>query len=244
MYKQLFFTSILVLFQYAAAGRIWMVVPGSSVREAVNNAGPFDTVHVKSGTYTEAAPIEIRRPLALIGEGWPTIDGQHRQQVISVFSDFVSITGLQVRNCGQQSLEDLAGIKVYSSRQVYIYNNVLEDNYFGIYLSGCAQCWVTGNQIRSSGTAEQSSGNGIHAWKCDSIRILDNRVEGHRDGIYFEFVTHSSIERNFSTRNIRYGLHFMFSHNDYYADNTFLANGAGVAVMYSRQVTMLRNLFR
>ena len=73
--------------------------------------------------------------------------------------------------------------------------------------------------------------------------VENNRVEGHRDGIYFEFVTNSTIQNNLSTRNIRYGLHFMFSHNDAYLENIFTQNGAGVAVMYSKQVLMIRNEF-
>jgi nitrous oxidase accessory protein len=35
----------------------------------------------------------------------------------------------------------------------------------------------------------------------------------------------------------------MFSHNDGYEQNTFIRNGAGVAVMYSRNVTMRHNTF-
>jgi nitrous oxidase accessory protein len=68
-------------------------------------------------------------------------------------------------------------------------------------------------------------------------------VHGHRDGIYFEFVTHSLVRRNLSEKNIRYGLHFMFSNDDTYVGNTFQNNGAGVAVMYSKKVTMLHNHF-
>jgi len=68
-------------------------------------------------------------------------------------------------------------------------------------------------------------------------------VEGHRDGIYFEFVSNSVIEKNYSTKNIRYGLHFMFSNSDSYVGNTFKDNGAGVAVMYSKDVLMLENFF-
>ena len=64
--------------------------------------------------------------------------------------------------------------------------------------------------------SEQQIGNGIHAWKSDSLIIAGNRIHGHRDGIYFEFVTHSVIWRNISEMNIRYGLHFMFPNNDAY----------------------------
>ena len=72
------------------------------------------------------------------------------------------------------------------------------------------------------------------------MQITGNRITGHRDGIYFEFVTHSLIRDNYSFQNVRYGLHFMFSNNDRYEGNTFRDNGAGVAVMYSNHIDMHR----
>jgi len=75
------------------------------------------------------------------------------------------------------------------------------------------------------------------------MHITGNIITGHRDGIYFEFVTNSVILKNTSVRNIRYGLHFMFSHNDEYISNVFEKNGAGVAVMFSHGVKMLNNYF-
>jgi len=71
--------------------------------------------------------------------------------------------------------------------------------------------------------------------------VKGNHIQQHRDGIYFEFVTNSVIQNNVSELNIRYGLHFMFSNNDVYINNTFRDNGAGVAVMYSKKVEMYKN---
>lgn len=75
------------------------------------------------------------------------------------------------------------------------------------------------------------------------MKIIGNTVSGHRDGIYFEFVTNSVIWRNTSVKNLRYGLHFMFSNNDAYITNIFKNNGAGVAVMFSKNVKMFHNYF-
>jgi nitrous oxidase accessory protein len=75
------------------------------------------------------------------------------------------------------------------------------------------------------------------------MHIQNNTSKGFRDGIYFEFVTNSVISNNLSERNIRYGLHFMFSHNNTYISNTFKNNGAGVAVMFTHGVKMLNNVF-
>jgi nitrous oxidase accessory protein len=81
-------------------------------------------------------------------------------------------------------------------------------------------------------------------WKSNNIHVERNRIEGHRDGIYLEFVNHSYVGNNISARNLRYGLHFMFSHHDEYRGNTFSDNGSGVAVMYSNHIRMVANSFR
>ncbi|TNE60214.1 MAG: nitrous oxide reductase family maturation protein NosD [Bacteroidetes bacterium] len=225
--------------------RTWTVSPGtglSRISDAIARAQPHDTVRVLSGIYREGG-IVVDKPLTLQGINWPELDGEHQFQPLSIRSSYVSISGFKVSRCGETALDDIAGIKVYNARFVYIFNNILEDNYFGIYLSGSKKCWVTGNRMTAHGTVEQNSGNGVHAWKCDSVTIADNRVKGHRDGIYFEFVTNSTVARNICIDNIRYGLHFMFSHNDNYEYNTFKRNGAGVAVMYTRHVRMVHNTF-
>ncbi len=229
----------------ALGARTWTVAPGTrlaSISETIRLAQAFDTVLVRAGVYREGG-ITVDKPLTLMGLDWPTLDGEHRYQPLTVRSNSVSVSGFRVIHCGETSLEDIAGIKVLNARYVYIFNNILEDNYFGIYLSNAKHCWVSGNRIRAHATVEQSAGNGVHAWKCDSVTIQDNRVEGHRDGIYFEFVTNSAVLRNSCAGNIRYGLHFMFSHNDRYEYNRFERNGAGVAVMYTRLVRMVHNVF-
>src|SRR5690606_11104991 len=70
-----------------------------------------------------------------------------------------------------------------------------------------------------------------------------NKIKGHRDGLYFEFVKHSLIWRNVSTKNVRYGIHFMFSNYNTYIGNVFERNEAGVAVMYSKKIHMYNNHF-
>ncbi|HUZ58348.1 MAG TPA: NosD domain-containing protein [Hanamia sp.] len=138
---------------------------------------------------------------------------------------------------------DIAGIKVYTRKGVIISDNILEGTFFGIYLEKSDNCLVENNKLTAYATTDQRSGTGIHCWQCDSIRILGNSITGHRDGIYFEFVTNSVIWRNKSINNSRYGLHFMFSHNDAYISNIFQNNSAGVSVMFSHGVKMFNNYF-
>jgi nitrous oxidase accessory protein len=216
--------------------------PHATIHAALEKAQHGDTVFVHEGTYAEGN-LAIDKRLALVGIGYPVLDGQHGCEIITVTASDVLVRGFDIRNSGQLSTLDVAGIKVLSSDRVVVENCRLSDCNFGIYLSNTNDCRVSRNDVRGILKEEQNSGNGIHLWKAARARVEENYLTGQRDGIYFEFVTDSEIRHNHSERNLRYGLHFMFSHNDQYHHNRFHHNGAGVAVMYSRQVQMTENEF-
>ncbi len=215
-----------------------------SIKAAIAHASIQDTIEVNQGNYRES-PILIEKPLTLIGVNYPVIDGQFKYENISVKSSHVNISGFRIINTGYSSMEDMAAIKTYSSSHVIISDNQLENAFFGIYFTNSRYCTVSNNMINGPANRNQNDvGNGIHFWKCSYNKILNNKVSGHRDGIYFEFVRGSVIANNFCTTNLRYGLHFMFSDSDNYYRNSFVNNGAGVAVMYSRFVNMIDNNFK
>lgn len=214
----------------------------ASIKNAIGMAQPGDTIIIRSGIYKEGN-LRINKRISLIGENFPVLDGEHKYEILTITANEVTVAGLKLVNTGTSSLNDLAGIKILKARNVYVKGNELENTFFGIYLSNSNNCQVEGNKLHATAKEEYEIGNGIHAWKCDSIKISNNQVIGHRDGIYFEFVTNSYITNNHSENNKRYGLHFMFSHNDEYRNNTFKGNGAGVAVMYTKGVKMYNNQF-
>ena len=213
----------------------------SDVQAAVDRAKEGDKVLVKSGVYRGG--ITVNKRLEIVGEGEPVIDGGGKRQVITVKADGVKIEGLVIKNSGASFTEDIAGLKVVSAKHCIIKNNRFLNNFFAVYLEGARDCLVEGNTIVGFARSEGFSGNGIHAWNAEGLIIRNNRIKGHRDGIYFEFVKNSLIEGNLSERNLRYGLHFMFSNNNTYKHNHFYKNGAGVAVMYSKNIIMEENVF-
>lgn len=212
------------------------------IKEAITLAQPGDTVLIQSGVYREGNLI-LQKSLVIKGEGYPVLDGENQFEIFTIHANNVVIEGLKFRNTGIASINDLAAIKLLESSRVKILQNKFENTFFGIYLANSSHVWINGNELQAEAEAEHQIGNGIHLWKCTNITINNNTVKGHRDGIYFEFVTNSLITNNHSERNMRYGLHFMFSHNDEYRNNTFINNGAGVAVMYTKEVTMVNNTF-
>lgn len=224
----------------------WNVKKGtelSEIKKAVDMAEAYDTLYIHEGLYLESQ-IEIHKPLSIIGVNHPEVDSEGGDEIFVVFADDVRISGMILKNIGVSYIEDRAAIKLNQVKNALIENNELVNSFFGIYIKNSTDCIVRNNIVRGEAEDEVRAGNAIHAWKSDRIQIIDNEVINHRDGIYLEFVNSSLIKGNLSKNNMRYGLHFMFSNYDIYEDNSFIRNGAGVAVMFSKHIRMLNNVFR
>jgi len=244
---KIFYTIYFLLtgISFDAAATTWKVGKQQtihSIQQAINLSKNTDTILVDAGNYSEKN-ITINKSIVLLGINHPVLDGEKKYEIISVKSNDVIVDGFKLQHSGNSAMDDLAAIKIYNSRNVIIRSNILDDNFFGIYTQYGINCTITNNQVHAPGNSELQNGNGIHCWKSDSMRVIANKISGHRDGIYFEFVTNSIIWRNISENNIRYGLHFMFSHNNAYISNIFSHNGAGVAVMYTHGMKMYNNIF-
>jgi nitrous oxidase accessory protein len=213
-----------------------------TIKSALISADNGDSVLVEKGFYQEGNLV-IDKEIVFLGIDLPVLDGHRKFEVLSIKANNVTVAGFRVQHSSYATLDDPGGIKVYEANHIVIRDNVLYDNFFGIYIQFSKNCLIRNNKIVAFGKEEQQIGNGIHCWKSDSLQIIANTISGHRDGIYFEFVTHSVIWRNRSYNNIRYGLHFMFSNNDSYFTNIFKGNGAGVAVMFTKNVIMMNNAF-
>lgn len=214
----------------------------NTIHQALAMATSGDTILVSPGVYREGN-ITISTSITLKGINNPVLEGENKYEILSIKSNRVTVDGFRIQHAGRSGIDDIAGIKIYNVRDVIIINNILDDTNFGIYTQYANKCTIKNNKLISYGTEEFQSGNGIHCFKCDSMLIIGNEIKGHRDGIYFEFVTNSMIWRNISTGNVRYGLHFMFSQDNNYITNLFSKNGSGVAVMYSHGVKMFNNFF-
>ncbi|WP_240964399.1 nitrous oxide reductase family maturation protein NosD [Flavivirga algicola] len=240
----LFFIAILMAYPtYAQNIEICNTCAISTLKKAISTAKDFDTILIKKGTYKEYN-IVVDKPLTIIGKNYPVIDGELKGEIITVTADNVTIDGLFIINVGTSYTEDYAAIRVKRSKNFVIQNLVLEKLFFGIYLEKSRDGKVLHNKIIGDAIEEYNSGNGIQLWYSHNIEIEHNFVQHVRDGIYLEFSDDCLIKNNVSTENLRYGLHFMFSNNDIYQDNTFEKNGAGVAVMFSKKIKMLDNIFK
>lgn len=214
----------------------------TSLKQAIKVSKTGDTILLNAGTYKEGNII-VDKSIHLIGVNTPVLDGESKNEILTLTGKNIFISGIHFANAGYSSMNDFAGLKIIDATNILIEKNIFSNTSFAIHIANSMHCTIRNNSIQGTNKSEHSSGNGIHLWKCSRMLIENNMLQGHRDGIYLEFVSHSTIRKNWSEKNIRYGLHFMFSSDNSYLSNTFRNNGAGVAVMYSKKVIMLNNHF-
>jgi nitrous oxidase accessory protein len=214
----------------------------NNLEDALSQSEDGDTILIASSIY-KVDNIVIDKSIYLKGEGKPTLYSAEGNEILTILADNVTIEGLRFEGVTTSYLKERSGIRIKEAKNFNILNNEVIDCFFGIYLEHSKRGKIQDNTISGNATTEAESGNGIHAWYSDNIDIVGNLVVGHRDGIYFEFVNKSNVVNNRSEKNKRYGLHFMFSNDDSYRQNTFKNNGVGVAVMFSRRIKMIENKF-
>ena len=123
-----------------------------------------DTIVVSPGIYREKN-IVITKPLTLLGQNMPVLDGENKYEIISVKSDHVIIDGFHFLNSGYSDLTELGAVKNYNSRFVTVRNNFFENTVFAVYSLYASNCVITGNRFHSNSQDEIKSGNGIHCWR-------------------------------------------------------------------------------
>ncbi len=222
-----------------------IVSPSGAVRsisEGLRTVKSGGRLIIKPGRYREHG-LWAERPVTIVGEGFPVIDGEGKGELLLITGNDVTVKGMRFTGTGVSHVEDRAAIRATGVTGCLIADNRIDNALYGIHLAKTTGCRVERNILSATGVTESTSGNGIHLWSSSEAVIADNVVTRYRDGIYFEFVHDTRVMRNTSEKNLRYGLHFMYSDDCTYTANIFRNNGAGVAVMYTNRVHMTLNRF-
>lgn len=246
MLPRLGFLVLTILSNFNLSAKTVTVSPNglvASIAEALTMVENGDSIEVKKGTYLEKS-LMINFSVVLFTNENALVDADGvAEDIFIVRADDVHISGFELVNVGISFLKEASAIRLVHCKNAKIANNKISNCFFGVYIEKSSFASIANNEIKGVFKDEASAGNAIHAWKGDHLSIKGNFTTGHRDGIYFEFVNNSQIENNTSQYNLRYGLHFMFSNDDRYEHNLFQDNGAGVAVMFSRNIVMKYNRF-
>lgn len=200
-------------------------------------AAPGATVVVPPGVY--AGPLLIEKPVVLIGQGNPVIDGGGIGDVITINAPAVTIRGFVVRNSGDSLDHEHAGITGLAA-QATLENNRLENVLFGIYLKNAPNSVVRNNLVLSKALEIGRRGDSIRLWYCERALVEGNTVRDGRDVIIW-YAPHS-IVRNNVVESSRYGLHLMSTDDLLVESNILRQNSVGIYVMYGSGFTVRNNL--
>lgn len=213
----------------------------SALQGRLDAAAAGTVIEVGPGTYT--GDLDIAKPVTLIGHGRPRLSGSGTDSVVRVRAPDVTIQGFDIDGRGGGDLgRDSSGIHIAAPRATVL-DCRIERSLFGVYLREAHGSRVEGSEIRGiRGKDPGEKGSGIHVWNTEGFLLAGNRIEDVRDGFYIQSSTKGRILRN-TARNLRYGLHYMFSDDNVFEENLFENGAAGAALMFSRRITFRRNRF-
>jgi len=212
--------------------------PWSDLAAAIAAAPAGATIRVRGGHY--AGPVVIDRPLTLLGEDWPVIDGGGTGTVVHITAPDVRFQGFVVQGSGTSHDREDSGILVRAPRAQIVSNQVL-DSLFGIQLLDAPDGLVQDNLVIGKPLPEPQRGDGIKLWYSPRARVIGNHVQDSRDVLVWysdgTLVQGNRIERG------RYGVHFMYSNESTVERNILRDNSVGIYFMYGAHQTVRDNAF-
>jgi nitrous oxidase accessory protein len=213
----------------------------SPLQARVDEAVPGATIVVEAGDYV--GDLVLDKPLRLLGRGSPRLAGSGAGSVVRIRAANVTVEGFVIdgRRGGDLS-RDSAGVHS-AARGTTLRDLEIREAVFGIYLREASDAVVERCRIRGiPGRDPGEKGSGIHAYNLEGFQFLDNEVVDVRDGLYLQNASRGLLRGNVA-RDVRYGLHYMFSDDNLFEDNSFENGAAGTAIMYSRRIVFRRNRF-
>jgi nitrous oxidase accessory protein len=218
------------------------VAPGrGTLAEAIAGAAPGDVLILAAGVYL--GPVTIDRTLTLQGDGTATIDGQGQGTVVTITADDVVLTGVTITGSGTENQALDSGIKVVKGAdRARIERNRLTDNMHGIDVHGGLDTLVKDNVIEGRRNLRMNErGNGIYVWNSPGTVVEGNKVRWGRDGI-FSNASKKGTYRNNLFRDLRFAVHYMYTHDSEVSGNISIGNHLGFAIMFSDRVVVRDNL--
>lgn len=205
----------------------------------IDSAPPGQTLIIGGGYYT--GPIVIYKPLALVGRGWPIIDGQGRGSVVTITADGASISGFVLKGSSFSPSLEPAAVKVEGAKGVSIVENRIVNSFVGVYLIDADYAEVRANQLDlAPHLPVLRRGHGVYAWETSGATLVENDIRHTADGFYLDHSPDNVIARN-SVRSGRYGVHLMYSGDVELIENQLAQDMAGVVAMFSHRLLMVGN---
>ena len=209
--------------------------------KAIAGAAPGDVLELADGTHKGAVTID--RPLTLAGSRAAVVEGDGIGTVITIDAPDVTLKGFTVTGSGHRNQDLDAGIKILRpGHRALIEGMLVTGNMHGIDVHGGHDGRVLGNEIIGTQHPHMNErGNGIYIWNSPGTLVEGNTIRFGRDGI-FSNTSKDSIYRGNTFLDLRFAVHFMYTHRTEVLDNISIGNHLGFAIMNSDRAVVRGNL--
>ena len=179
----------------------------------------------------------IDRPLRLVGRGRPRLVGLRRGAASCACAPTASRSRASTSTAGAAATSGRDSSGRPRRRAAASTVRDCRDHETRSSASTCARRTARSSRAAAirgiPGRDPGEKGSGIHVWNTDGFRLEGNEIVEVRDGFYIQSPRTGVIRGNVA-RDLRYGLHYMFSDDNLFEDNLFENGAAGTALMYSR----------
>lgn len=218
------------------AGPVTGAEPAATITRLIDAAPAGGTVHVPAGVYN--GHLRIAKPVRLIGDRLPVIDGGGDGDVVEIAAPGVELSGFVIQGTGINLDQENVAVRVLAANAT-IEGNTIRDALFGIDLRQAPGCVVRDNSIGGKDLDIARRGDGLRLWRSDRCLIENNTIHDGRDAILW-YSNGVTVRGNHINR-CRYGFHLMFSNNVRLEGNELVENSVGVYFMYSHGLDLVRN---
>lgn len=207
----------------------------------IDGTAPGGTLWLRAGRY--AGRVRIDRPIALIGEPGAVVQGSGEGSVIRVTAPDVRIEGLEIAGSGVDlPAMDSAILLEQTAMRAVIRSNALHGNLFGVYVHGAADSLIENNTIVGrSDLRTAEAGDGVSIWNAPGTRVVGNTIRYGRDGIFVKISRRNVFAHNV-LRDLRFGIHYMHTHDSRIVRNRSRGNHVAWAIMYSERIELTDNV--
>ena len=211
------------------------------LQSVIDAASPGDVIRLLPGEHV--GPVLIEKTLTLVGEEGAVLRGRGKGSVITVEAPETIVRGLEIQGSGTDLFEMDSGVFVaQTAKGARIEKNEIIGNLVGIYLHGAADAEALGNTIiglREGRTSE--AGDGISVWNAPGAQVIGNEISYGRDGIFTK-TSKRNVFRDNTLRNVRFGIHYMYTNDSEVSGNLSVGNNVGYAIMFSDRLEVTDNI--
>lgn len=209
---------------------------GESLQQIIDAAADGAEIILPPGTYE--GPLTITKSLVIDGAGQVVIDGQGKGTVVTIEADGVTLKNLTIRNSGRLHNQVDAGLRIKTDFNV-IRDLRIESSLFGIDMTQADNNVLRRNYISSKDMPLELRGDSVRLWYSHDNKLQDNHVEHSRDFVVW-YSRGNQISGN-TIQHGRYGIHFMYSHENFVIENELSDCIVGIFLMYSDSIKVQRN---